>query len=85
MAFMLLLDVFVFSSDNILMSRILILILLILCGSVFTIKAFDIVRIFGHMDWAEKYLGPAGSYLAWRIIGVLLIVGAIYGINVGWY
>lgn len=67
------------------MKSFLILILLILSGSLITIKAFDIVRIFGHLDWAEKYLGPAGSYVAWRVIGIILIAGAIYGINVGWY
>ena len=78
------LDVFIFSGDNIYM-RYLILILLIAAGTLALSQTFKIVGFFGHMDWAERYLGPGGSYLAWRILGVALIVGAIYGINVGWY
>jgi hypothetical protein len=37
---------------------------------------------FGHVDWAEHYLGTyGGTRLMWKIIGVLFIVGALLVIS----
>ncbi len=33
-----------------------------------------IVQNFGQMDWAEKYLGSGGTYNAWVIFGILIMV-----------
>jgi len=35
------------------------------------------VRIFGHNDLAEKYLGRGGSYLFWKILGIICIIIAV--------
>ena len=41
-----------------------------------------IVLNFGYMDWAEKYLGSGGTYSAWKLFGVLIIIwGFLYGIG----
>jgi len=36
-----------------------------------------IVRIVGKMDWAERRLGPAGTYTVWKLIAVTIIVGSL--------
>ena len=36
-----------------------------------------IVINFGKMDWAERYLGAGGTYNAWVLIGILVIVGSV--------
>jgi hypothetical protein len=47
---------------------------MIAAGFGMIIYAYPIVRTFGHMDWAEKYLGAAGSYTAWKLIGFAFIL-----------
>lgn len=41
---------------------------------------FQIVRIFGHLGWAEQRLGPGGTYTVWKIIGIVLIMLGIYNL-----
>ena len=37
-------------------------------------KANWIVETFGHVPWAEEYLGnDGGSRLLWKLIGILII------------
>jgi hypothetical protein len=31
-----------------------------------------LVKIFGHNSWAERQLGPGGSELLWKGIGLIL-------------
>lgn len=31
-----------------------------------------------RFDWAEKFLGPGGTYTAWKIIGLGLIIFGFY-------
>lgn len=50
-------------------------------GVVVEIYTYQFVKIFGHLSWAERYLGSGGSYLAWRLIGILFILGGIYWIG----
>ena len=38
----------------------------------------QIVKVFGHQDWAERYLGPAGTYTAWKAIGFIFVIGGFY-------
>jgi len=40
--------------------------------------AFPIVRTLGQMDWAERYLGSGGTYTAWKLIGVLMIIAGFW-------
>jgi hypothetical protein len=53
-------------------------ILAIIVGFLIEVYTYRIVRTFGHLDWAERHMGPGGSYAAWRIIGVILIMGAFW-------
>jgi hypothetical protein len=41
-------------------------------------KSYQIVMLIGHMETAEKYLGPGGSYTAWKLIGIALVIGGIW-------
>jgi len=44
-----------------------------------------LVRMIGKMDWAERYLGMGGTYTAWKLIAILLIVGSlVYLTTVAW-
>ena len=36
-----------------------------------------LVRMIGKMSLAERYLGMGGTYTAWKIIAILLIVGSL--------
>jgi len=45
-------------------------------GLLAVIKAFWIVKTFGQLRWAEQRLGPGGSYLAWKMIGIVLILSS---------
>jgi hypothetical protein len=31
-----------------------------------------------RFDWAEKNIGPTGTYTVWKLIGVATIVGGFY-------
>lgn len=46
-------------------------------GLFFLIKTEPWVRMVGHNNLAEKYLGQGGTYTAWRIIGSILLVLAL--------
>lgn len=46
-------------------------------GTYVIAKSYATARLFGQMDWAERYLGPGGTYTAWKLIG-LLIIGASF-------
>jgi hypothetical protein len=54
--------------------RYIIMLVLIIAGVGLINYSFRIVRTFGTMDWAEKALGPGGSYTAWKLIGTALII-----------
>jgi hypothetical protein len=54
----------------------------LLLGTATIIYTERLVRIFGRMDWAEHYLGPAGTYSAWKIIGVVLIIAGFVALRV---
>lgn len=36
------------------------------------------VRMVGKNYYAEKYLGPGGSYTLWVLLGIALIAGTLY-------
>jgi hypothetical protein len=47
---------------------------MIILGMVMEIYTFQIVRLFGHMSWAEEKLGQGGSFTAWRLFGLAAIL-----------
>jgi len=59
--------------------RILLFIILGAAGIYFIVKSEPMVRLFGHNDLAERYLGSGGSYTMWKLLGVLFIIlGALF-------
>ena len=54
------------------------IIFLFLCelvGILIELYVFSIVRLIGRMGWAEVKFGPGGTFVAWRLIGIILIFG----------
>jgi len=44
--------------------------------------SYSIVNLFGHVPWAERYLGGGGSYTLYKIVGIILMVlGMMYMFN----
>lgn len=41
------------------------------------VYGFRIVNLFGHQEWAERRFGPGGTYVMWRLVAILLILGGI--------
>ena len=50
-------------------------------GILIVAKTFAIVRLVGKNDWAEQKLGSGGTYTAWKIIGVIVIIASYYVIT----
>ncbi len=63
-----------------------ILVFLICLGIALLILKYTerLVRTIGKMYWAEKYLGPGGTYSAWKLIAVLLIFGSLIYVTTIW-
>jgi len=57
--------------------RIILFIVLLPLGIYFIAKSETMVRIFGHNDMAERYLGSGGSYLFWKLLGIVCIILAV--------
>lgn len=45
-----------------------------LAGVLFVVKTDYFVRLFGHNELAEHYLGRGGSYWFWKLLGIALII-----------
>ena len=70
------------SHEPMILARILVLVLTFAGGLAIIRYAEPIVRTFGYMDWAEKHLGSGGTYSAWKLIGILVMVfGFLYAIG----
>jgi hypothetical protein len=59
--------------------RILLFLVLGAAGIYFIVRSEPMVRMFGHNDLAERYLGSGGSYTFWKLLGILFIIlGALF-------
>jgi len=54
--------------------RFLFFCLAVLVGVLFVVKSDYFVRLFGHNELAERYLGGGGTYWFWKLLGLALIV-----------
>ncbi|MBI2436216.1 MAG: hypothetical protein HYV41_00490 [Candidatus Magasanikbacteria bacterium] len=51
--------------------------LIIVLGALMVIKTPWFVENFGHSEWAEAHLGSGGTYLFYKILGIVFIVGSL--------
>jgi len=59
--------------------RLLLFAIFLVVGIYVIVKSEPMVRLFGHNDLAERYLGNGGSYTFWKLLGILLIIlGALF-------
>ncbi|MEK7184484.1 MAG: hypothetical protein AAB701_03140 [Patescibacteria group bacterium] len=64
------------------LTRIVVFVVTFLLGIGIVRNAEPIVRSVGHLDWAERTFGAGGSYTAWKIAGVLVMIfGFLYAIG----
>jgi hypothetical protein len=60
-------------------TKIIIFIICFVAGIFCITKRQRLVFSFGHISWAEKYLGRAGTYTFWVLAGMgLMIFGLAY-------
>ncbi len=63
-------------------ARIVVFVLTFALGLLVIRRSQWLVQNFGYMDWAEKYMGSGGTYSAWKLIGVLIIIwGFLYAVG----
>lgn len=58
--------------------KVLILIGGVIIGTIFMKYSYPITQLFGHNDYAERYLGAGGTYTMWKLLGLIVIVAAIW-------
>jgi hypothetical protein len=56
--------------------NILFLLIVVILGVLIEFNVYAIVRVVGRMSWAEVKFGPGGTFFAWRLIGLALIIGS---------
>jgi len=61
--------------------NILIFLGMLALGTISLAYTRNLVNIFGRMDWAERWFGVTGTYTAWKLIGVALIVGGMLALR----
>ncbi len=53
--------------------------ILVIFGGIFmVIKTENFVSIFGRNAWAEEHLGNGGTYLFYKLLGIIFIFGSIF-------
>lgn len=57
---------------------LLVLILVIIASAIAELYTYPLVRIFGHNAWAERTFGAGGTYIMWKLGGVIVIIGALF-------
>ena len=57
--------------------NVLIFLGMLVVGIVLIVYTTTWVKLFGRLDWAERWMGPAGTYGAWKLIGLAFIVGGM--------
>lgn len=54
--------------------KIIIFIICLALGIFFLVKTERIVFTVGHSAWAERYLGPGGTYTMWKLIAIFTFI-----------
>ena len=53
----------------------------ILVGSLVVIRTDWFVANFGHSDWAEAKIGSGGTYLLYKVLGIIFIILSLMGMT----
>lgn len=51
----------------------------IVIGTLFVMYSYQIAGFTGRQDWIEKYLGAGSTYGAYKIFGIVIVLGGILG------
>lgn len=57
---------------------LLISIVVFASGVVVITHSYQLTQIIGYNDMAERYLGSGGTYSMWKLIGVAMMIGAVW-------
>lgn len=58
--------------------KILIFVVAIGLGIAFMKYNYQLTQFFGYNSLAERYLGDGGTYTMWRLLGLVVIAGAVW-------
>lgn len=58
--------------------RFLVLIFGVAFGVLCVKYSYQATQLFGHNEYAEKYLGSGGTYSMWKLLGLIIIIGTIW-------
>jgi len=50
----------------------------VVLGLLFLRYNFQLTQLFGHNEYAERFIGTGGTYTMWKGLGILLIIAAIW-------
>lgn len=59
-------------------ARLLIFFLGIALGTLFVRYSYQLTQLFGHNSYAERYIGDGGTYSMWKLLGLVVIVVAVW-------
>lgn len=64
------------------LARLVVFALSLVVGFWMIRNSLTLVGWFGQFSWAERYLGAGGSYSAWKLFGILVIIlGFLYAVG----
>lgn len=58
--------------------RILVLVIGLAVGTGLIKYNFQLTRLFGYNDLAERFLGDGGTYSMWKLLGTVILVGSLW-------
>ena len=57
--------------------KVIVSLVVIALGFYVMTHSYQLTRLMGYNDFAERYLGTGGTYSMWKLIGVALIIGSL--------
>ena len=61
----------------VIIDKIIVFIVGIIAGVALMKYNFQLTRLFGYQEYAERFLGTGGTYTMWKLIGLGVIVCVI--------
>lgn len=57
--------------------RLIIGVVGVAAGVIIMSHNYQLTQLFGYNSFAERYLGTAGTYAMWKLLGLALVIGSI--------